>query len=122
MTNINPADGYHVPTLPGRQIPRIPQQAVMHGASKSDKAEKSKLRDACNDFEAIFLKQMLDAMRKTNEKSGLINGGMAEDIFEDMLYDEYSKVMAKTGSFGLSDMLFKQLETQSKDMVAPGKS
>jgi flagellar protein FlgJ len=75
--------------------------------------EDSKLKDACRDFEAIFIKQMLDSMRKTVQKTGLNDGGMAEDIFEDFLYDEYSKVMAKTGSFGISELLYRQF----KDVV-----
>ncbi len=72
--------------------------------------EEAKLKDACRDFEAIFIKQMLDSMKKTVQKTGLMEGGMAEDIFEDMLYQEYSKTMAKTGSFGISDMLMRQFK------------
>ncbi len=41
---------------------------------------------------------MLNVMRKTVEKEGLLDGGMSEDIFEDMLYDEYAKKMAETAS------------------------
>ena len=76
--------------------------------------ELKKLREASQDFEAIFIKQMLDAMRKTLPKGGLIDGGMAEDIFEDMLYEERAKVMAKTGSIGLADMLYNRY----KDTIA----
>ena len=43
-------------------------------------------------------------------KSELINGGMAEQIFEDMLYDEYSKEFSKTKTFGLADIIYNQLE------------
>ena len=70
-----------------------------------------KLKKACSEFEAIFIKQMLDSMRKTVSKSGLINGGMAEDIFEDMLYDKYAEKMSKTGNFGIKDILYKQLKS-----------
>jgi len=73
----------------------------------------AKLKDACRDFEAIFIKQMLDSMKKTVQKTGLMEGGMAEDIFEDMLYHEYAKTMAKTGSFGISDMLMRQFKGDS---------
>ena len=73
-------------------------------------SEDAKLKDACRDFEAIFIKQMLDSMRKTVQKTGLIDGGMAENIFEDFLYDEYAKVMAKTGSFGIQDLLYRQFK------------
>ena len=75
--------------------------------------EEGKLKDACRDFEAIFIKQMLDSMKKTVQKTGLMEGGMAEDIFENMLYDEYSKVMAKTGNFGIADMLQRQFKGEA---------
>ena len=75
----------------------------------------SKLQSACADFEAIFIKQMLDSMRKTVEKTSLLSGGMAEDIFEDMLYDKYAEKMSKVGNFGLKELLYKQLSTISSD-------
>ena len=52
---------------------------------------------------------MLNSMRQTVNKTGLLDGGMAEDVFEDMLYDEYSKLMAKNANLGLTDLLYKQL-------------
>ena len=72
----------------------------------SQEKELQKLRSAAQDFEAIFIKMMLDGMRKTIPKGGLIDGGMAEEIFEDMLYEERAKIMAKTGSFGLADFIY----------------
>ena len=76
--------------------------------------QETKLKEACRDFEAIFIKQMLDSMKKTVQKTGLMEGGMAEDIFEDMLYHEYAKTMAKTGSFGISDMLLRQFKGDNR--------
>ena len=76
-----------------------------------------KIKQACSDFEAIFIKQMLDSMRKTVEKTSLLGGGMAEDIFEDMIYDEYAKKMSNTGNLGLKDMLYRQLSTESSEII-----
>ncbi len=72
-----------------------------------------KLMGTCEDFEAIFIKQLLDVMRKTVNRSGLINRGMGEDIFEDMLYDEYAKKMVKTANLGISRLLYNQLSSYS---------
>ena len=72
--------------------------------------EKKRLREVSEDFEALMINQMLKEMRKTVQKSELINGGMAEQIFEDMLYDEYSKEFSKTKTFGLADIIYNQLE------------
>lgn len=79
------------------------EERLAHAAS-----EDVKLREVCRDFEAIFIKQMLDSMRKTVQKTGLVDGGMAENIFEDMLYDERARIMSRTGSFGIADLLYRQ--------------
>src|SRR6056297_2494547 len=71
--------------------------------------KNDKLKETCSDFQAIFVKQMLDSMRKTVNKSGLLEGGQAEEIFEDMLYDEYAQSISENGNIGLDDMLYKQL-------------
>jgi Rod binding domain-containing protein len=77
------------------------------GARNVDRS--SKLYKVSVEFEAILIKQMLNAMRKSVAKSGLLDGGMAEEFFEDMLYDEYAKKMARSAGFGLADMIVRQL-------------
>jgi flagellar protein FlgJ len=79
--------------------------------------ELKKLREASQDFEAIFIKQMLDAMRKNIPKGGLLDGGMAEEIFEDVLYEERAKLIAKTGSFGIADMIFDRYKDTIRDTI-----
>jgi flagellar protein FlgJ len=58
--------------------------------------------------------QMLKEMRKTVNKTGMIHGGQAEEIFSDMLDQERAKSM----SIGIGDMLFLQL---SKSIVPTKK-
>lgn len=82
-------------------------------AKKSAIDKSSDLYEACQSFEAIFIKQMLDAMRKTvHKEDDLLKPGMGQDIFEDMLCDEYAKKMAQTAQFGLADTLYRQLSTK----------
>jgi flagellar protein FlgJ len=81
----------------------------------ADGKELKKLREASEGFETIFIKQMLDAMRKNLPKGGLLDGGMAEEIFEDMLYEERAKLIAKSGAFGIADLIYNQY----KDREAP---
>ena len=78
------------------------------------KKELGKLKNACSEFESIFMHQMLKEMRKTVNKTGMIHGGQAEEIFADMLDQE----RAKTMSIGLGDILFMQL---SRSIVPPAK-
>lgn len=81
--------------------------------------EQDKLKEACQDFEAIFIKQMLDSMRKTINRTGLIERNMAEAIFEDMLYDEYADHMSKTADFGIAEIMYRQLS--QNDTLESGK-
>lgn len=73
--------------------------------------DKERLREVASDFEAIFVKQMLDSMRDTlNPENRLVDAGFAGEIYDDMLYDEYARIMARTGSIGLADLIVKQLD------------
>jgi peptidoglycan hydrolase FlgJ len=84
------------------------------GGSRAVVDKTDKLYEVCVEFEALFIKQMLSAMRKSVQKTGLLDGGMAQDIFEDMLYDEYAKSMAKTAGFGLADTVYLDLTSAQR--------
>jgi flagellar protein FlgJ len=75
--------------------------------------KNSELYKACLDFESLFVKQMLDVMRKTVHKDGILDGGMSEEIFEDMLYDQYARKMAETAQFGLAETIYRQVSSKA---------
>ena len=94
------------------RVPGAASQVQGLGARIADSRpvdKQSPLYEQCREFEAIFSKMLLKEMRNTVDKSGLVNGGWAEDVFQDMLDDEYSKNMARTANLGLADMLYRQL-------------
>lgn len=71
-----------------------------------------KLEEVAQEFESIFVKMMLDTMLASrNQENNLTYGGMAEDIFEDMLYTEYSRQIAKNGDFGIAEMIINQFSS-----------
>ena len=86
---------------------------VRQVAGNARNAQDGKLMKACQDFEAILVKQMLKAMDNTLEKNGLFDGGHAERIYEDMLLDEYSQKIAKTANLGVAETLYRQLSAQN---------
>jgi flagellar protein FlgJ len=95
------------------RLPSGAAQVQATGARVADNApidRKSKLFEQCREFESIFVKMMLKEMRNSVDKTdSLLSGGWAEDIYSDMLDDEYSKSIAKNAGFGLADQLYKQL-------------
>lgn len=85
-------------------------QAVAGRGATIDR--KSELYAQCQDFESIFVKMMLSEMRKSVDKSGFLEEGPGQAIFEDMLDDEYAKSMTKGANFGLADAAYLELSGQ----------
>lgn len=75
--------------------------------------DEPKLKQACQDIEAMFIQQMFKQMRATVPKGGLIPESMGTKIYEEMLDAEYSKLMASSpDNFGIAEMLYQQLKAQ----------
>ncbi|WP_058486002.1 rod-binding protein [Defluviitalea phaphyphila] len=81
--------------------------------AKEEKNDEA-LKNACKEFESYFIHQLFKEMRKTIQSGGLIQKSRAEEIFQDMLDEEYSKNATKGQGIGLSDMLYKQLSQYTK--------
>ncbi len=73
-------------------------------------ADPEALRKTCQEFEAIFVKQMLKEMRGTLPEGGLLPRGMAEDFFQEMMDAEVAKAASLRGDFGIAEALFRQLQ------------
>ena len=71
------------------------------------------LKDASKEFEAVFIKQMIESMRKTVGEGGLLKKSNGEKIFESMLDEEWAKKLAsKGGANSLGEILYRQLSRQ----------
>ena len=87
-------------------------------------ADDSRFKGVCNDMEALFINHMLSEMRKTVTKSGLTDGGRAEEVYTSLMDAELAKDLAHRGALGLSSMLREQLDRRgaaSQVPVAPKK-
>ncbi len=70
---------------------------------------KTRLKEISYEWESIFINQLLKEMRNSIHKTSLFHGGYAENLFEDMLYDEYAKLIAKSDQFGFAKQIYDQL-------------
>lgn len=76
--------------------------------------EEKKLYDACIELESFLWKNLLNEMRKTINKYRLLEMSPTENIFTDLLYNEYSLILAKNANTKIADEMFKQLSPFSK--------
>ncbi|MBU0936023.1 MAG: rod-binding protein [Spirochaetes bacterium] len=90
-------------------VPKALQGSGIRVMSNEPVDKNSELYKQALEFESIFVEMMLKEMRATVHKGDMMNGGHAEDIFEDMLYQERAKDMSKTAGFGLADTIYREL-------------
>jgi peptidoglycan hydrolase FlgJ len=81
-------------------------------ASKSISAgnQKSELKNVAEQFEAIFITQLLKVMRETIEESGLTDGGYGKTVYTELFDQEIASSMARQGTLGIGDILYKSME------------
>lgn len=75
--------------------------------------QDTKLRKACDDFEAIMLQQMLKGMRQTLSGEDLFGKSMARDMFESLYDQEICTRMAHGRELGIAEMMYKELKEKT---------
>ncbi len=73
-----------------------------------------KLVKAAQDFEAVFVGQMLKQVHKSLSGDKPLFGGSQEaKMYQDMMDEATAQQMSRSGSFGLAKLLTKSLERRS---------
>lgn len=67
------------------------------------------LEDGAQDFEAMFLSEMLKPVFESLPVDEAFGGGKGEEVFRRMMVEEYGKIMARAGGIGLSDNVREEL-------------
>ncbi len=91
---------------------------ALKGHARGDVQGETALRAAAQQFEAMFLQEIMRTMREATIKSDLMESG-AIDTFEGMFDKEVSMQMAKRGGMGLADMMVQQMKKNLPDAAAP---
>ena len=100
-------------------------QPPVEPAGKQDPAGKNgqseKLMDLCQQFEAVFVHNMLKGMRATIPGGGLLEKGLDSEMIEEMRDLEVSKAISRHNHIGIADALYRQLSgLEKQDSDKPG--
>jgi len=68
-----------------------------------------KARQVAEDFEAVFLSQMLQPMFKELNAEAPFGGGQGENMWRSLQVDEFGKAIAKSGGVGIADSVFREI-------------
>lgn len=86
---------------------------VITAPSKADiakaAAQSAKTDKAAQDFEAVYISEMLKPMFETVDVDDTFGGGKGEEVFRGMLTQEMGKSIAKQGGFGLANQVKAEL-------------
>lgn len=80
------------------------QAGTLGAAAGNDRAQK-----AAQDFEGVFLGQMLSQMFEGVETDGPFGGGFGEEVFRSMMVGEFGKEIAASGGIGVGNAVLKEL-------------
>jgi len=79
--------------------------------------EDKRLKDACKQYESVFLNQLMSEMRKTIPKSGLMGeeggeGGESneKEMYDSMMDQEMANAWASSEGVGLANILYQQMK------------
>lgn len=78
------------------------QKRVEQLGSAMQGGNEEEIDRVAKDFEAVFISQMLRHMFADVGKEGIMYGGNAEEMWRDMLTEEYGKVVAGAGGIGIA--------------------
>lgn len=79
------------------------------GARPEASPASPEIRRVAEEFEAMFLAEMLAPMFENIETDGLGGGGLGERVFRPMLVERYAEAIAKAGGVGLAENVMREL-------------
>lgn len=85
--------------------------------STTANSDLQKLKAVAEQFEAVFVEELLKTSRNSELKSGLLNSSHTE-TYEEMLHREFSLSAAQNSTFGIAEALTEQF---SLKIGAPNK-
>lgn len=83
-------------------------QGRPHTAPQPGKT-REQTRAAAQDFEAVYLAQMLQPMFNTVEVDETFGGGAAEEIWRGIMVEEMAKQISRTGGVGLASSVEREM-------------
>jgi Rod binding domain-containing protein len=71
--------------------------------------QKQAAKKAAEDFEAVFIAQMMEPMFKGLKTDGPFGGGNGEMVFRSLMIQEVGKEIAGAGGIGIADGVYREM-------------
>ena len=79
---------------------------------KAESQDLNRLQEAAERFEAIFANLLLKSLRESMTQTGLFGEGLRGEIYQGLLEEKLSEVLARRRQLGIANLIIKQLTRQ----------
>ena len=86
----------------------VTQDPPIRGAEPARQTATPEMRRAAEEFEGVFLAQVLRGLTQGLTGPGLLGNG-DDDPFAAMLQDEYAKLISRSGGVGVADAVLREM-------------
>jgi len=100
--------------LPGAPLPL---STAPGGGRRPGSEIPDEIRRAAEEFESVFLSEMLAPMFESLDTDGLGGGGSGEQIFRPMLVERYAESISRAGGVGIADSIMRELMRLQETIV-----
>lgn len=97
-------------------------QAGKFAKPASANMSEAKADKAAEDFEAVFISQMLTPMFEGIQSDDMFGGGSAENIYKSMMIEEYGKIISASGGLGIADAVKAEMLAMQAKQYEQGVS
>jgi Rod binding domain-containing protein len=85
------------------------QASLGNIVANAEKGNTDKARKAAEEFEAVFLSQILNTMNEGIQAGGPFGGGQDEEMWRGMLNEHYAAQIARQGGIGIADQVYGEI-------------
>lgn len=87
----------------------VEQKALPNLGSSLDMTRRSAAKRAAEDFESVFVSQMMEPMFQGIKTDGMFGGGSGEQVFRSLMIQEVGKEIAAGGGIGIADAVYGEM-------------
>jgi len=84
------------------------------GSSEDPNAQDLQLRKACQNFESLFLSEMMKTMRRSLPDAGLFGDGLGKSYFTQLFDDELATQISRTQGVGIAETLYREFKGERR--------
>ena len=85
------------------------QPLAARAAPLQPTGDREAARTAAEEFEAVFVSQMLEHMFTGIRTDGPFGGGRGEEMFRSLMLTEYGQMISRSGGVGIADQVMAEI-------------